>query len=330
MDLMKFFYAFLLMIVTHPAFCQMSKAFVDKQGSYTNDSTGSIGYILVQKIQDSSYQVKLYSFQNNLAMQGYYKDSLLNVPNGEFIYYNKPYVPAKFANSTFDTSSYITRTGKYLNGLKSGLWTVYSYRNIKDFTCVFNKGKLNGLYQKFSKYQNNYIAQEGNYIDNMQEGEWKDYDTAKNTLTSYIYKHDTLINTIYHNRAIRAPAKFDSTMTAELHGILNSYRTLQLKISFTVDTDGTVGNVQGQDYIPAKKVQIITAAILKAGKFKPALYNDKPYMDTYVYTIRRILTKEDIDDIQASHVTDIYSRHANDIGRGLNRQGIGKPIKDDD
>lgn len=327
---MKFFFIFLLVIVVRPAFCQTSKAFVNQQGTYTTDSTGAIGYILFKKCNDTTFHVKLYSFENDIAMDGYYKDSLLTIPNGEFTYYTKPNFPGRMYYSKVDTSSYISRKGSYLNGMKSGLWMVYKFRNVLYFTCFFNNGKLNGLYQEYSPFGNHCVLTDGNYVDNMREGEWKDYDTTKNILTTYTYKRDILINTVYHTHSISPPAKFDSIMTTELHDILSGYRDRSVKISFTVDTDGTVGNVQCLTNISAKKIQTITAAILKTGRFKPAIYNDKPYINTYIYTFYKKLSKEDIDDMNASHRLDGYSKHANYIGRGLNTMGIGKPIKDDD
>ena len=324
---MKFFCVFLLVMVIRPAFCQTSKAFVNQQGAYTTDSTGAVGYILFKKYNDTTFHVKLYSFENDMAMEGYYKDSLLTIPNGEFTYYNKPNFPGRIYYSKVDTSSYISRKGSYINGMKSGLWMVYKFRNVLYFTCFFNNGKLDGLYQEYSPFGNHCVLTDGNYVDNMREGEWKDYDTTKNVLTTYTYKRDILINTVYHTHSISPPAKFDSIMTTELHDILSGYRNRPLKITFTVDTAGAISNVQGEDFLSAKKIQTITAAILKAGKFKPALYNDKPYEDTFIYSIYKKLSKEDIESEEANRMMDIYSRHANDIGRGLNRQGIGKPVQ---
>jgi antitoxin component YwqK of YwqJK toxin-antitoxin module len=320
----KYFCLFLLLIAFQPCIAQATKTFVTKDGTYTDIAKDATYYVLCQKLEDSAYEVRQYTVHDEIIMRGYYKDSSFAIQNGKFTYYEKPRVNKNLPSLNTDTSSYIKSTGYYLNGVKTGKWIVYLFRNIIDYICIYEHSKLNGLCQEYYTGHNQQISQEGNFINDEREGEWNSYDTLKNSLVTVIYLHNKIVNEIYHTRRIIPPVHFQESMHNSL-GKMAHYEGML--VSFKVDTDGSVKDFEFDMNISAIKEKMIADAIIESGKFQPALQNDRPIIAKFTWHIWKSAPGN--FDAREDKLMRGYSKHADLIGRGLNTMGIGTPIKDD-
>lgn len=87
---MKYFYTLTLIILFSSAFGQVSRAFITKDGNYSSDSKEAVSYILIRKLDvDSAYAVNQYDMHDTIMSSGIYKDELLTIPHGKFVYYHK-------------------------------------------------------------------------------------------------------------------------------------------------------------------------------------------------------------------------------------------------
>ena len=299
--------------------------YLDEYGHYTDDSIRAKSFALIQKLQDTLYLFREFDKNNNLLLQGCYKDSSVNIANGQFIFYEKASVESSSDVSTpIDTSIYVKTTGFYSNGIKNGIWTYYLSKNIKNYSCTFVNGKLNGLYTKYAGGNSNYIGLEGHFVDNKKEGEWKSYDSLKSVLISSTFLHDTLVNEVHHSRDITPPDSFYTNMNRLFEPVLKKYSDTGLQIIFSVDVDGTVGDIRFDEDVSKRNTKLITDAIISSGKFQPAIYNDKPFKDTYILEVSKQIRYNPYPNTR----NRIYIKHTDLIGRGLNTVGIGTPLDD--
>jgi antitoxin component YwqK of YwqJK toxin-antitoxin module len=317
---MKFFYLFLLSVLTQSLFAQGVKTYLTIDGSYTDNPAKAFSYIIFEKAQDSSYLMQQFDLQDVIMMQGFYKNRSLNFPNGKFDYYKKQKIDTDLVAHTATYENFVQSTGVYINGLQEGIWIEYLSNDIKYSTSTFKNGKLNGIYQKYDARSNNHVVEARNYIDNKREGEWKTYDIVNDVVLGEVYHNDILINTICYKKDIQTPNDFYKTISI----INNDYKNNELKISFEVDTDGHVGNFIFDKKLSDSHKKFITAAIINSGNFIPALLNAKSIKGVYSLTINKY--SSELEHAAQQKQSDIIGRHANDIGRGLNQAGIGKPL----
>jgi hypothetical protein len=86
---MKYLYLFLFIFYYQSSLSQTLKTYISSDGCFIDGPKKASSYILVQKLEDSVYDIKQYSLDNKIIMKGYYKDKELNIPNGKFFYYQK-------------------------------------------------------------------------------------------------------------------------------------------------------------------------------------------------------------------------------------------------
>lgn len=204
---MKFNCVFILgFLAVFHSFGQVRKIYIDSKDNFTNASNKAVSYVLVKRNSDSDYYVQKYNLKDTILLKGDFKDSMLTVPNGKFSYYEKKKIEDQFKGILHtDTNTFVAQVGFFLNGSKTGIWTEFERRGVKRCTYTYKEGKLNGLYQRFSKYHNQYVKEDGNYLDGFKEGAWNSYgyDTLKTPVVTRTFRKDRQIDEVVHLKAAR-------------------------------------------------------------------------------------------------------------------------------
>jgi len=175
---------------------QAGKIYILKNCKYSKDPKYAVAYDIVQKLGDSAFLVSGYNMRDTILWKGSYKDSLLRIPHGKFIYYQKRTIDPRLQEVLHtDTNNFICKIGFYANGSKTGRWIEYEKRGLKKCTYEYKNNVLDGLYEQYDRNLNDYVIQDGHYVNNKKEGEWNfyGYDTLKTPVASQLFKNDKFI-----------------------------------------------------------------------------------------------------------------------------------------
>lgn len=136
-----------------------------------SDSTYATSFAIYGKLANEDLWVfKRYDLQNELLSTGSFKDSLLTVQHGEFIFYK---AVAEFSEAGFNIKGktrYISAKGTYRDGQMEGRWfAFYPDGNVLEY-LDYKGGKANGAYKLFNKF--GVVQESGQYTDSQKDGEW--------------------------------------------------------------------------------------------------------------------------------------------------------------
>jgi hypothetical protein len=296
---MKYFYAITLIILCSSAFGQVSRAFITKVGKYSNDPKNAVSYILIRKLDgDSAYAVTQYDMHDTIMSSGLYKDELLTIPNGKFVYYHKERLSKDFKKSSptlaIDTNNYVANAGYYLNGKREGVWHVYDKDGKVIVTDTYLAGKVINTVR--SNPDSARFLGSGVIVPtaNPKKG------VNETLLTGAFAFSGKNIGVVQD----AAPEKdFKSLLEKKISTMSENLPNGKLLIQFIVHENGTVDNPSifkgtgsGQDIDIVNLVPGICA-------WKPALKDNKPGIQE-IYCII---------NIQNSHIAVTYSANLNDI-----------------
>ncbi|OOQ61886.1 hypothetical protein [Mucilaginibacter pedocola] len=183
---------FILLFCCLNVSAQVSKYYIAANGQQTTKPNKATSYLLIEKLdQDSAYLVTQYDMLDTIMFKGTYKDSTMKIPHGKFTTYAKFRIPADYNvfKSTTDTNTYVSSSGYYLNGLKSGAWVTYYKRGKKSDISYYQDGKLNGLFQAFTKPDEDLIT-EGYMVNDKREGIW--HMLEKGAYYEAVFENDKL------------------------------------------------------------------------------------------------------------------------------------------
>jgi hypothetical protein len=326
---MKFYsLLFFILVFCLKGFTQEHKLYLTADGKFKNDSLSASSYILLQKIEDSLYMVSQYNMKDVILTKGFYKDSTAKIPNGKFYYYKEGYVNQVNSNLIdVKPDVYIQYMGYFKNGKKTGKWIGYGANGNRNNSYTYEDDKLNGEYLKTDQSTGRLIVK-GNYINDKKEGNWDNYigSIEKPEITD-CYLHDRLINTIYHFSRGSLPANFASYLKKSLAQYIDTIMNQNVTVSFLIMENGKADSVQVKNTDNKDINAAVLTAFLNAPRFKPATYDNKPMKYEYIFNFKMIDAIDDMERVQQRGKAEIISRHANDIGRGLNQVGIGKPVE---
>lgn len=172
----KIFIAGLLFLCsTVWGYAQVKTVYFDIKDKVTTDSLHAASYAVYGKVSgDSLWVFKKYDMDGYIATTGSFKDELLEVPHGKFVYYdwinpNKSETGANALNTGRDR--YIVLSGNFDNGLRQGKWLSY-YENGEIKSVInFEKGMMQGEYKGFD--DKGRIIETGQYAEDKKDGEWK-------------------------------------------------------------------------------------------------------------------------------------------------------------
>ena len=326
---MKFYsLLFFTLVFCLKGFTQEHKLYLTTDGKFKNDSLNAMSYILFQKIDDTTYMVSQYSMKDVILTKGFYKDSTVKIPNGKFYYYKERYVNQVSSDLTdVKPDVYIQYMGYFRNGKKTGKWVGYGANGNKNNSYTYENDKLNGEYLKTDQSTGQLIVK-GNYINDKKEGNWDNYiNSIEKPEFTDCYLHDRLIKTIYHFNRGRLPENFSSYLKKSLAQYIDTIMNGNVMVSFLIMENGKINDIHVKNTLNGDISEAIVTAFLHAPPFKPATYDNIPMKYEYVFNFKMIDAIDDIERNQERKRTDALSRHINEIGRGLNQVGIGKPVE---
>jgi hypothetical protein len=219
---------------------QIHKAFLSDEGGSV-DSAHASSYILYNKIDDTTWMMKLYGMNDTIAMIGSYKDPGLTIQNGKFTYYQKASTKGmKLVSGSIDTLNHVRTTGFFINGVKTGVWTDYFANGQIEFLKTYKNNQLNGLVETYN-YDTNTVLVRGNNIDDKNEGEWDMLDPHGNIVEVDIYKNNQVISTkTIPTSFVGAvpPVNFYDYINHKIGNVISSSLNVDMFIGFSITTDG--------------------------------------------------------------------------------------------
>jgi|GEM_PF-719860 len=275
---MKYYYLVLLSIVVNSAFAQVQRAFITKDGKYSNDPQNAVSYLLIKKLNvDSAYSVKQYDIHDTIMVSGTYKDELLTIPNGKFVYYHKNYSEKNIQSMPpdfhIDTNNYIQTVGYFLNGKREGVWIYYASRGKIGQECTFEHGKLNGPYTTFYDGEVSFRT-EGTMVNDLLEGKYYVYNADSLLVAESDYVHDKEVKHIDHLQEATESEKFHWYLEKALGKYKKQLTEYVPIVRFVVAKTGTLKDIQIIKGITPEVDTAIIAALSKAPAFTPAKYDN--------------------------------------------------------
>jgi len=274
---MKYLYTLALIIFCSSAFGQVSRAFITKDGNYSSDPKSAVSYILIRKLDaDSAYAVSQYDMHDTIMSSGFYKDELLTIPNGKFVYYHKERLSKDFKKNfpalTIDTNNYVANTGYYLNGKREGIWLHFSSRGVIAQRSTYANDKMNGPFTTYSGGELGYRS-EGTMVDNVLEGKYYIYNADSLLLAESDYVHNKEVNQTMHVVEATESEKFHSYMQKALDKFKPQLAANPPAVRYVVTKTGMLKDIQIIKGIAPDVDAAIIAALAKAPPFTPGTYD---------------------------------------------------------
>jgi len=328
---MKFIIPVLLLVLTMSiGAAQTTKIYKTSRNTFTEDSTVAKSYVLINKLDDTSYMTSEYNMLDELMEKGMYKDKSLKIPNGKFYYYTVHVnIPGNVANARI-VEPYLRKSGYFLNGAKNGTWLLYRYDGKKYVVDHYVNDKLNGVHQMIGA-DGETITEEGMYVDGKKDKEWNFYRIGfdKPTMTE-IYSRDRIVKEMVYYKPFVIKNDFYKSIKKSLKPYIDTLKFKNIGVSFSVTETGKIDSVELNVNMGASLNDAIISAFLSVPKVIPTTFYDKPLSERFSINLLDIGLAENRNATSERQLNqkknDILLRHTNDIGRGLNQVGIGKPV----
>jgi antitoxin component YwqK of YwqJK toxin-antitoxin module len=282
---MKYFYAILLIILgISSSYAQKEKVYITDKGQLSNDPQNATSYIVIFKINDSTYKVKQYHMNDTIMLVGEYKDLQLSIPNGRFTFYNKLTANQKANNpnlKSINTNNYIQQVGCFINGKKTGTWYEYASNGDELSESNYVDGKKNGLYKVYFDNQ----WSEVNIVDNLYEGKYSTYNADSLLIQDIDYVHNNIVQKNLHLVSPIPPDNFDEALEKKLKKYSAQLRKNSMYAKFTIDTKGHILNPQLLESISPEIDSAMVKALVSSPSFTPAKYDIHPINQTIALTI---------------------------------------------
>ena len=272
---MKYFLLFLFALCCAASYSQVQKVYITKDGKYTAHSEMAVSYMLVEIKNDTTYYTKQYDMYNTILTIGTYKDAMLSIPNGEFIYYQERHNKKKGTKIDINTNSFIKAVGNFVNGKRNGKWTMYDYGGQKKSEVFYINNVLNGLYKTFYNYND---WGEGVMVNGVMQGKYYVYLDSL-ILSDMVYKDGDIVKDSmhFHLSGGNMPVNFDYYMARHLR-MYKDIISNTLAPVVEIKTN-KMGKVVGSKIIRGINPEIDSAIIkvlLASPAFTPATYDTVP------------------------------------------------------
>jgi antitoxin component YwqK of YwqJK toxin-antitoxin module len=155
-------------------YSQVKSILLDGRDRIVADSALAVNYAVFGKVEgDTVYTFKKFDFNGVLLTSGTFKDDSLQVPHGNFVYYDWITPDNNYTNLGYEINGkarFVVLSGKYINGLRVGRWlSFYADGKVKQL-ANYVQGALNGLYQSYDNSGKVQIS--GSYIRDKKQGTW--------------------------------------------------------------------------------------------------------------------------------------------------------------
>ena len=278
--MIKIFYLLILNLIVFSAFAQVQKAYVTKDGDFSDDPKKGVAYVIVEKLPgDSAYIMRNYDMNDTILMQGTYKDQFLKIPNGRFIYYYKDHVSTKTISEMKsvirDTNNYVKKVEYYTNGVRTGVWVEYIARNQKSSEYTYANNQKNGKYKLY--YDNLQSWTEGNMVNDLMEGTAYTYRADSLLISEHQYVNNKLVNTINHWTEAHYPDGFQEYLQKQLKKYQREIAIAEPPtVQFTVSKTGEILNPKIVSGVNPDVDKALVAALTSSKPFSPATHDGVP------------------------------------------------------
>lgn len=277
---MKYLILSLLAVSVNLSFGQIRRAYINRSGEYSSTPKNAVAYVLIEKLNsDSSFAANYYDINNNILIAGFYKDSLLTIPNGRFAYFHKNRPVNRHGKlispPNLDTDNHQVMKGYFVNGEREGKWIQYADKGDVVGIYTYDHDKMNGPFKQFGDGLMPYWS-EGTMSNDLIEGKFLVYSADSLLADEYDYFHGKEKKHITHLR----PAQESVSFITFLEETLNKYRK-QLKnvlpiVSFMVDKNGGIRDVKVIKGVNPEIDSAIVSAVSIAPAYTPAYYDGEP------------------------------------------------------
>ena len=282
---MKLIALVLFVLFADLSYGQIEKAYLDKTGQFTSNFKKVDSYVLITKLdQDSAYLARQYDRSNLIILRGTYKDHLLKVPNGKFIYYHKSNVSKKQLAKLkvkLDTDNYVQAKGCFINGNKTGIWIIYSAKNEIAAKLFYENNKLNG---QCIIYQDNGNRIEQQMVNDSLDGKWNIFDQNGMLLSEAVYSHNKQITFIKHFYSSHPREDEQAYLEKKLKKFRGDLFNSTPVIKFIIEKDGSVQHVELIKGINPSLDKAILETVKNLPSYYPATYDFLP--------VEQVVTKE--------------------------------------
>lgn len=140
----------------------------------TTDKAKATSYAVYGKLSNEELWVfKRFDLNDNLIQTGSYRNEMLSIPHGKFVFYmdieafnNLHQTNFKFRGIT----RFVSQEGNFVNGHEEGKWLFYYPDGNILSIQHFKNGKLDGEFINYDKFGR--IIIKGNYLNGEKDGEW--------------------------------------------------------------------------------------------------------------------------------------------------------------
>lgn len=278
-----FFPTIFALLLSLSCFCQTRKIYLDKADQFIDDPKSAAFYVLIQKLSDSVFAAEKFSLKDDIIIKGFYKDSLLTIPNGKFLFYYKKPVNSPIKQLMFpEFVNFPSTVGYFINGKKTGMWVEFGNPGVKIRSYIYKNDKLNGKYKVYVK--NDYIIEDGDFIDDKKEGDWNvyGYDTIRTVVKHRIYKKDELISEKDLVHPANFPWKLESYFLRKFKSI-DTVNLRDVKATITIKADGKIEDVVLTSIHPPEISNIILTTLTNMPRFTPETVDSKPVTSRYSF-----------------------------------------------
>lgn len=174
LSMRKSFIIILFVLFSLCGYGQVRTVYFDVKDKVTTDSTKANSYAIYGKISgDSLWVFKKYDRDGYLLVTGSFKDDLLSIAQGKFVYYNWINPNESFSNAATLSQGkerYIVQSGNYDQGLRQGKWFSYYESGEIRNVVVFNTGVMSGEFKFFD--ENGKLQESGQFMNDKKQGTW--------------------------------------------------------------------------------------------------------------------------------------------------------------
>ncbi|GAB3928227.1 hypothetical protein GCM10028827_21770 [Mucilaginibacter myungsuensis] len=290
---MRYLLIFKFVLLSSILFAQTNHVYLDKSGNRTSNIKKADSYYTLERVSlDSVWLVKQYSIKDEILTAGHFKDSLLSIPHGQFIYYQrfsgKEVVKYDYKKDRSDTISakngnYIFRKGFFLEGKKVGRWIDYYTDGSPHILSTFKNDLLDGIHLEYLNNDGN-VNIIGNYINNKREGLWYTLSAKGDTIGTDHYNNDINIehrSLADKNKVINNPDKQDAKPDFDMINVITQALSKAKmgsirngKYSFILSKTGELTDPVIENVGDLKYDKLVLETLMTSPSWNPALYKN--------------------------------------------------------
>lgn len=185
----KFVLLLLVFVAAKDIKAQNYKAYINEEGVLV-DSAEASHFTIISQVADTAWRISLYSIDETPIRITTYSDTTFTLLHGDYVEYEKHY-PSVRVEGEEEFINYIRLRGRFINGLRDGVWIEYYPTKNPSSVSSYRLGLLNGPYHEYYRRTNSVFA-EGSFLNSRREGEWKYFDEEGELMRSELYKKGRL------------------------------------------------------------------------------------------------------------------------------------------